>query len=47
MNDSAKALDRLVSAIESDGLIDVADVYGLDIERFNLALQLLQERRLD
>lgn len=44
---SAATLSRLVLALESEGEFQIADIYKLDLERFNLALRILDEWRLD
>ncbi len=44
---SSKILARLVLALESDALFPVSDLYALDRQRFELALQILAEWRLD
>lgn len=46
-NPSAKTLSRLVLALESEADFPISDIYKLDLERFDLALQILQEWRLD
>ena len=40
-------LSRLVLALESEGDFAIADLYQLDGERFKLALEILDEWRLD
>ena len=45
--ESAATLSRLVLALESEGEFQIADIYKLDLERFNLALRILDEWRLD
>lgn len=44
---NAKILSRLVLALESEGEFAIADLYQLDIDRFKLALEILEEWRLD
>lgn len=44
---SAKTLSRLVLALESEGIFPIEDIYHLDLDRFNLALEILREWRLD
>ena len=44
---SAITLSRLVLALESEVEFPVADIYKLDLDRFNLALEILREWRLD
>ncbi|MDO5624027.1 MAG: hypothetical protein Q4G71_04995 [Pseudomonadota bacterium] len=43
----AKTLSRLVLALESEGEFVVSDLYMLDLDRFKLALEILDEWRLD
>ena len=43
----AMTLSRLVLALESEGDFAIADLYQLDVERFKLALEILDEWRLD
>ena len=43
----ALTLSRLVLALESEGDFKIADLYLLDMERFKLALEILDEWRLD
>ena len=43
----ALTLSRLVLALESEGDFAIADLYQLDGERFKLALEILDEWRLD
>lgn len=44
---NAKILSRLVLALESEAEFAIADLYQLDIDRFKLALEILEEWRLD
>ena len=44
---SAKTLSRLVLALECEDEFRIADIYELDLDRFNLALEILREWRLD
>ena len=44
---SAITLSRLVLALESEGEFLIKDIYQLDFECFNLALEILREWRLD
>ena len=46
-NPSAQTLSRLVLALESDSQFQISDIYKLDFDRFNLALEILAEWRLD
>lgn len=43
----AKTLSRLVLALESEGTFGITGLYDLGYERFRLALQILEEWRLD
>ena len=43
----ALTLSRLVLALESEGVFKITDLYQLDMERFKLALEILDEWRLD
>lgn len=44
---SAKTLARLVRALESDEKFDLADLYELNYDEFNLAIDVMKEWRLD
>jgi len=44
---SAQTLSRLVLALESEVDFPITDIYALDLDRFNLALEILREWRLD
>jgi len=44
---SARTLARLVLALESEFDFPLSEIYALDYERFNLALRILQEWRID
>ncbi len=46
-SDSAKTLARLVRALESDENFELADLYKLDYEDFNVGIDILKEWRLD
>ena len=46
-NPSAQILARLVLALESEADFAISDIYKLDYDRFNLALKILEEWRLD
>lgn len=46
-NQAAKTLSRLVLALESEADFPIADIYLLDYDHFKLALEILQEWRLD
>lgn len=44
---SARTLSRLVLALESEVDFPVTDLYALDMDRFNLALKILREWRIN
>ena len=44
---SAKTLSGLVEALESEAEFPIAHIYQLDLDRFNLALEIFREWRLD
>lgn len=44
---SAQLLAKLVLALENETNFPISDIYGLDFDRFNLALKVLHEWRLD
>ena len=44
---SARTLARLVRALESDEKFELGDLYELDYDNFNLAIEMLREWRLD
>ncbi|MCY7370842.1 MAG: hypothetical protein LH479_08235 [Polaromonas sp.] len=44
---SAQTLARLVRALESDEKFALADLYELDYDNFDLAIEILKEWRLD
>lgn len=44
---SAEVLARFVLALENETNFPIADIYQLDYERFDLALRILKEWRLD
>ena len=44
---NAKTLSRLVRALESEADFPIADLYQLDTDRFKLAIEILDEWRLD
>lgn len=46
-DDNAKTLSRLVLALESEIDFPITDLYKLDMARFKLALEILDEWRLD
>ena len=46
-NANAKTLSRLVLALESEADFPIADLYLLDFDQFKLALEILDEWRLD
>lgn len=43
----ATTLARLVRALESDEKFEIANLYELNFEHFNLAIDILKEWRLD
>lgn len=45
--DAAKTLAALVRALESEEKFDLADLYKLNYDNFNLAIDILKEWRLD
>lgn len=46
-SDSAKTLARLVRALESNEKFELAELYKLDYEKFQLGIDILREWRLD
>jgi hypothetical protein len=44
---NARTLSRLVLALESEAEFPIAHLYRLDIDKFKLALEILDEWRLD
>jgi hypothetical protein len=46
-SDSAKALAKLVSALAEERDYSLAELYAMDIKAFELAMQLLNDWRLD
>ena len=46
-NESAKILARLVLALESERSFELVTLYDLDYKSFQLAIDILQEWRLD
>ena len=44
---SAKMLSQLILALESDVEFSISNIYQLDLDRFDLALEILREWRLD
>jgi hypothetical protein len=44
---SAKTLARLVLALEAEVEFQISEIYSLDMEQFELALNILREWRLD
>jgi hypothetical protein len=43
----ARTLATLIAALESEGQIELAGLYDLDIEAFDLALAILEDWRID
>jgi hypothetical protein len=46
-NPSAQILARLVLALESETDFAITDIYKLDFDRFQMALKILEEWRID
>jgi hypothetical protein len=46
-DDSAVILSRLVLALESEHGFELSELYKLDLEMFDLAIDILKEWRLD
>ena len=46
-NPAAQILARLVLALESESDFAITDIYKLDFNRFQMALQILHEWRID
>jgi hypothetical protein len=46
-SEAAKILGRLTAALAEEGQFSLADLYRLDYETFNLAIELLKDWRLD
>jgi hypothetical protein len=46
-SENAKILGRLTAALAEEGQFSLADLYRLDYETFNLAIDLLKDWRLD
>lgn len=46
-SDAAKILSQLVLALEAEGDFHIADIYQLNYHHFKLALEILQEWRID
>jgi hypothetical protein len=44
---AAKTLARLVLALETEASFAISEIYLLDMDKFQLALRILQEWRLD
>jgi hypothetical protein len=44
---TAQTLSRLVLALESEADFPISELYMLDFDRFNMALQMLREWRID
>ncbi|MDQ0017395.1 hypothetical protein J2W23_005808 [Variovorax boronicumulans] len=47
LRDDAKTLARLVLALEAEADFPLANLYGLELSTFDLALDILKEWRLD
>lgn len=46
-SEAAKILSQLVLALEAEGDFHIADIYQLNYHNFKLALEILQEWRID
>ncbi|CAN5544042.1 MAG: hypothetical protein V4636_03250 [Pseudomonadota bacterium] len=46
-SNSARTLAQLVLALESESNFDVAELYKLDLETFDIAIDILKEWRID
>ncbi|MDO4769814.1 MAG: hypothetical protein Q4A11_05550 [Brachymonas sp.] len=46
-SEAAKILSQLVLALEAEGNFHIADIYQLNYHNFKLALEILQEWRID
>ncbi|MEY4285856.1 MAG: hypothetical protein EBV20_10615 [Betaproteobacteria bacterium] len=46
-SDQAQLLAQFVLALESEAMLNVADLYRLDIKNFELVIDILKEWRLD
>ena len=46
-SDASRTLAQLVLALESEGAFGVTDLYKLDLETFELAIDILKEWRID
>lgn len=46
-NPQVRTLARLVLALESEAQFPISDIYELDLKRFKLAIEILDEWRLD
>lgn len=44
---AALVLSQLVLALETEHSFEISDIYKLDLEHFNLAIEILKEWRLD
>jgi hypothetical protein len=44
---TAKTLSRLVLALESEADFPISELYRLDFDHFNMAVQMLREWRID
>jgi hypothetical protein len=44
---AAQTLSRLVLALENQSPFSISEIYSLNYEQFNLALEILQEWRID
>lgn len=46
-SEASRTLAQLVLALESEGSFGVTDLYKLDLKRFELAIDILKEWRID
>ncbi|RYF65206.1 MAG: hypothetical protein EOO22_23095 [Comamonadaceae bacterium] len=46
-SEASRTLAQLVLALESEGSFGVTDLYQLDLKRFELAIDILKEWRID
>lgn len=46
-SDASRALARLVLALESESAFDITSLYALDLNTFELAIDILKEWRID
>jgi hypothetical protein len=46
-SEASRTLAQLVLALESEGVLGVSELYKLDLEAFDLAIDILKEWRID